>query len=112
MRRWRSRRQRDSCWSFLGTFVPLRCVLDEFDGLPISSINNCRYRHGKVVHLGPCASMLLLHEVHGSIWNRWLEGIGTVERKVIPSVTCPVIVSHEETLVDSPKNFGFYNLSL
>jgi hypothetical protein len=56
--------------------------------------------------------MLLLHEVHGTIWNHRLQSVGTVEGEIIPSVTCPVIVSHEETLIDSPKNFGFNKLSL
>lgn len=86
-------------------------MLDKFDGLPIASVDDSRYRHGEIVDLGTNTPMRLLHEVHGPIGDRGLEGVGAVEGKVIPSVTCPVIVSHKETLVDSPKNFGFYNLS-
>jgi hypothetical protein len=62
------------------------------------------------VHLGTGAAVLS-HKVHGSAWDCGLKGVGAVQGEVVSPVTGPVIVGHEEPLVDFAKNFGFDQLS-
>ena len=62
------------------------------------------------MHLGTGAAVLS-HEVHGSVWDRGLKGVRAVEGEVVSPVTGPVIVGHEEALVDFAKNLGFDQLS-
>lgn len=62
---------------FLGTFVAFGGVLDKFNGFAVSAVYNCCYGHGKTVDLGTRA--IMLHEVHGSIWDGGREGVRAIE---------------------------------